>query len=75
MTRRIKTRKPKSGQSNPITRDKLLSGVDYIVVSGGGSLKSAFSVQKRDPDDSRLVVERPKILASISRERTTSRSW
>jgi hypothetical protein len=47
MTRRINPRKSKSGQPVPITRDKLLHGIDYIVVSGGGSASTPFSIEKK----------------------------
>jgi hypothetical protein len=72
MTRRINPRKSKSGQPVPITRDKLLHGIDYIVVSGGGSASTPFSIEKKDADDSRVFVSRPKIFAGATRERTAT---
>lgn len=72
MTRRINPRKSKSGQSVPITRDRLLNGVDYIVVSGGGSPSTPFSIEKKDADDSRIFVSRPKFFASAARERAAT---
>lgn len=72
MTRRMNPNKSKSGQSVSITRDRLLSGVDYIVVSGGASPSTPFSIGKKDADDSRIFISRPKVSANAARERSAT---
>lgn len=53
MRRLVKLGKKRDPKKKLSSREKLLSGVDYVLISGGGSLLSDFTVKR--PSDERAT--------------------
>lgn len=53
MRRLVKLGKKRDSKKKLSSREKLLSGIDYVLLSGGGSLLSDFTVKR--PTDERAT--------------------
>lgn len=68
MKRLVKLEQKKSSKKKPSSRDNLLSGVDYVLLSGGGSLLGDFTVK-------RPSAQRATLKSSYSPTGTKSQSY